>query len=341
MMIGARRLALDARPYIIAEIGVNHDGDETIARHLIDAAADAGADAVKLQYFRAESLLSARSVVAAYQRNAGYDDPRAMLERLELTPATLERLVAHARDRRIDPIVTIFSQELVNDVARFAWAAFKTASPDLIHEPLLRALITADRPLLISTGASTDDEIRTATTWIGDHPATFLHCVSAYPTPDDDAALGGIVALARLTSRPAGYSDHTSSYDTGALAVAAGAVVLERHLTHDTTATGPDHAASITPDDLRAYITGAHRAQRMRGAWTKCVQPIETDVRRVSRQSLVAKRAMPAGHVIELKDLTCKRPGNGLPPSSLSSIVGRALVRAIDADVPLTEDHFA
>ncbi|MCA9295290.1 MAG: N-acetylneuraminate synthase family protein [Phycisphaerales bacterium] len=339
MNIGATAIGLDAPPYIIAELGVNHDGDVQRAHQLIDLAADAGADAIKLQHFRADLLMSAASRPAVYQRAAGFDDPHAMLRALELSLDALTSLAAHARERNVDPIVTVFSVELVGDIDHLPWAAYKVASPDCVHAPLIQRLMRTGRPLFISTGATTMQEVRTTLSWIEHHPAALLHCVSAYPTPDDDAALGGIVAMSRCTDRPVGYSDHTMSIDTGGLAVAAGAVILERHLTYDTNAVGPDHAASLAPADFATYINAAHRAQRMRGPWTKTVRTIEEDVRSVSRQSVVAARALPAGHVIEPRDVTCKRPGEGLPAALLDSIIGRALQQPIDADAPLTEAH--
>jgi N-acetylneuraminate synthase/N,N'-diacetyllegionaminate synthase len=339
MNIGATAIGLDAPPYIIAELGVNHDGDVGRAHELIDHAADAGANAIKLQHFRADLLMSASSRPALYQRAAGFDDPHAMLRTLELSHEHLATLVDHALERNVDPIVTVFSVELVDEADQLPWIAYKIASPDCVHAPLIRRLMRTGRPLLISTGAATMPEVRTTLTWIENHPAALLHCVSAYPTPDDDASLGAIVALSRITDRPIGYSDHTMSIDTGALAVAAGATMLERHLTYDTRAAGPDHSASLNPDDFAAYVDAAQRAQRMRGPWTKEVRAVEQDVRRVSRQSVVAARSLPAGHVIEPRDVTCKRPGDGLPAALLTSIIGRALQQPIDADAPLTRAH--
>ncbi|MEM7229179.1 MAG: N-acetylneuraminate synthase family protein [Planctomycetota bacterium] len=339
MRIGQRDIRLDLPPYIIAEIGVNHDGDADRARALVNAAATAGAHAVKLQYFRADRLMSRACRPAQYQSQAGFDDPIDMLRALELDHDDLSTVIACAHDAGIDAIVTAFSVDDVDEIDDLPWAAYKVASPDCVHEPLIRRLQRTGRPMIVSTGAATADEVAQTVRWLNGHTFALLHCVSAYPTPDEQASLGGIVALSRLTDGPIGYSDHTMSEDTGALAVAAGACVLERHLTYDRAARGPDHAASLDPDGLQRYIAAAMRAARMRGLWTKRVQDIEEDVRRVSRQSIVATRHLSAGHVLTDDDVTFKRPGEGVAAAVM--VTGRRLIADIEADMPLTEAHLS
>ncbi|MFG0331280.1 MAG: N-acetylneuraminate synthase family protein [Phycisphaerales bacterium] len=340
MRIGSREISDSASPYVIAEIGVNHDGSAERAIELVDAAAAAGADAVKFQYFEAERLMGGAAPLADYQRNAGESNATEMLKRLELSLGDLESIVDHAHDQRLHAIVTIFNVELVVDATRLGWDAFKSASPDIIHLPLLEAISAPGRPVILSTGAATRDEIGWALSRFG---SAALHCISAYPTPDDEANLGGIAALRSLAqetrrSIEVGYSDHTPSLDTGALAVAAGAVILEKHLTHDRHAPGPDHAASLEPDALRVYIEGARRAHRMLGVRELTVRPIEEDVRRVSRQSIVASRDLPAGHCLTRSDLTFRRPGDGIPPSEWGAIVGRSLQAPIPAGKPIRRE---
>jgi sialic acid synthase SpsE len=218
------------------------------------------------------------------------------------------------------------------------WSAFKTASPDLVNLPLLREVSAIGRPLVVSTGAATSSEVERAARWLAPLPElAFLQCTSSYPANDDCAAIGGMTEIAAVTGRAVGYSDHTASLDTGALAVAAGACILEKHLTYDRSASGPDHAASLDPAQFAEYVRLARRAARMIGSPLKELQDVERDVRNVSRQSLVAARDIPAGAFITREDLAVKRPGTGICASRIDEIVGRRTVRAIRADHVLHE----
>ncbi|NNM27153.1 MAG: hypothetical protein HKO59_14410, partial [Phycisphaerales bacterium] len=279
--------------------------------------------------------------LAGYQTRAGVASPHQMLRDLEMPVAAMRPLVAHAHDLGMHAIVTVFNVELVTPAEREGFDAYKVASPDIINRPLIAALQATGAPLLVSTGAASTDEIARAVGWLGHHPHVLLHCVSSYPTPDDDAAIGGRMALLALSAHALGYSDHTVSVDTGALAVAGGACVLEKHLTLDRDASGPDHAVSIEPAAMGEYVRLAHRAWRMRGPIAKRIAGIEEDVRTSSRQSITTKRALPAGRVLDADDLTIKRPGTGLSPACLTEVIGRTLRCAVPADVPLSEEHLA
>lgn len=355
MRIGSREIGPTHQPYVIAEIGVNHDGSVDRALELTDAAANAGADAIKLQLFEADRLMSSAAKLAAYQKAAGESDPIQMLRRLELPASQMRSIVDRAHARGIHAIVTVFSTELIDDAETLAWDAYKTASPDIIHRPLLERLAETGRPLIISTGASTPDEVARAASWLtARDPATatrtaFLQCVSSYPTAIEHAELGGILALRSLLPNPIGYSDHTACIDTGAIAVGLGACILEKHFTYDTRATGPDHAASLTPDSFAQYASLARDAWRSlradgRAIETTGVEPIkrvitiEEDVRRVSRQSVTTTKPLPPGHVLTPRDLTVKRPGTGIPAFELRAMIGRTLVRRVEADVPLMRE---
>lgn len=356
MQIGTRSISVANPPYIIAEIGVNHDGSVDRALELTDAAADAGANAIKLQLFEADRLMSAAAKLAAYQSAAGESDPIEMLRRLELSIESMARIVDRAHARHIHAIVTVFSTELVDEAESLPWDAYKTASPDIIHRPLLERLADTRRPLILSTGASTIEEVSRSLGWItARDPAArvrtaLLQCVSCYPTPIEHAELGGILALANLTPLPIGYSDHTQGVGTGAIAVSLGARILEKHFTYDTRAAGPDHAASLEPRDFARYVALARDAHQSLLADGRAVEhagiepikrviPIEEDVRHVSRQSVVTTRSLPAGHVLTPSDLTVKRPGTGIPAYDVASAIGKRLQRTVAADTPLhTED---
>lgn len=359
MRIAGRTIGAGEPPYVIAELGVNHDGSLERAIELVRLAADAGADAVKFQFFRADLLMSRGSRLAAYQANAGERDPHAMLRRLELSIDALGACVREAKARGVHAIVTVFSDSLVPLADTLAWDAYKTASPDIVHKPLLTALEQTGKPMIVSTGASTIDEVARALGWLA--PArgrlALLQCVSSYPTPSELAAIGAMGALARRFDGPVGYSDHTRGVDAARVAIAHGATILEKHVTWNTQATGPDHAASLDADGLRAYVqlalaTWEQRRQgilapatpqdgAMLGSPEKVVLACEQDVRGVSRQSLVAARALPAGHTLGTGDLVIKRPGTGIPAFALEETLGRVTRRAVEADMPLVLEDLA
>lgn len=348
MKIGAREIGPGSPPYVIAEIGVNHDGSAARAVELVDVAADAGADAVKFQLFEAERLMSRASRLAKYQASAGERDPVEMLRRLELSVDAMAPAVARAHARGVHAIVTVFSLELVDHAERLPWDAYKTASPDIVHRPLLERLMRTGKPMIVSTGASDHDEVRRAVEWIA--PArgrlALLQCVSSYPAREQDAALGAIATLTRGAELPVGYSDHTAGIETGAIAVACGAVILEKHLTYDRGAKGPDHAASLDGPAMREYVMRAREAisapprvpEMMLGSGAKVVQPCEEDVRGVSRQSVVSARAVGAGETIVRDAITFKRPGTGIAPWRLDEVVGRIAARNIEADTPIAPE---
>lgn len=341
MKIADRTIVRCGKPYVIAEIGVNHDGCLQRAQSLIEHAAAAGADAVKFQIFDADTLLSSKAALTQGQIDSGECDALAMLRRLALSISELDTLIDAAHAHKLHAIASVFSMQLVDLAARQKWDAFKIASPDLINYPLLTALASAGRPLLVSTGASTMSEVDQATTHLDPHPYILMHCVSAYPTPDEQANLGGIIALADQDDRAIGYSDHTTSVDTGALAVVAGACVLEKHLTYDQLADGPDHAMSLGPEDLKTYVSLAHRAYCMIGTRKKEPGSIELEVRSLARQSLTTTRFLSQGTILQAADLTLKRPGSGLPPSALDQTIGRRLAVDLEADVPVTQGDLA
>lgn len=257
MRIGNRQIGIDHPPYVIAEIGVNHDGEVERALSLTDAAADAGADAVKLQFFETDRLMSSAAKLAAYQKNAGETDPIEMLRRLELSIDEMARVVDRAHERGIHAIVTVFSTELVEVAETLAWDAYKTASPDIVNRPLLEALAKTGKPMIVSTGASTLDEVVRAAGWLDDvrDRLAVLQCVSSYPAPD--MALGGIKEIRDAIGLPVGYSDHSKDPKSSKLATALGGCILEKHITYDRNAPGPDHAASITEVGLKRYIEQA------------------------------------------------------------------------------------
>lgn len=338
MKVGRHNIDSNAPPFVIAEIGVNHDGDLQRALSLVDAAHAAGANAVKMQVFEAARLLSQSARLADYQKRSGQNDPAEMLRQLELPIEQMSKVVERAHAHGMAAIATVFSTELVARAAGLQWDAWKIASPDIINRPLICALAATEKPLFISTGAADLDEVRQAIEWIANREYIIMQCVSAYPAPDESASLAGRQALERISRFALGYSDHTTSVLTGAIAVASGARVLEKHITHDRIATGPDHAASLDPGQFAEYVRLSHLAFAMLGPREKQVLDIEREVRNVSRQSIVAAIELRQGTTISRDDLTVKRPGTGISPALLDDIVGRTVKRSISADTPITQD---
>ncbi len=337
LTIDDRTLGEGQDVFVIAEIGVNHDGDLPTALRLVDAACEAGADAVKLQLFRASRLLHAAAPLAQYQRDAGAADAAAMLRRYELPEPAVARVVEAIRAAGMVPLATPFSPEDVEQVAQLGLPAVKLASPDLVNPILTDAAAALGLPMLLSTGAATEAEIDWAVRRLRAAGAGFalLHCVSAYPTPAEAAGLAWIRRLAARHGVVAGYSDHTQVTGAGALAVAAGARIIEKHLTHDRAAPGPDHSASADPRQFRDYVRAIREAEAMLGAGEQRLHPVELDVRHVSRQSLVTRRPIRAGEPIARADLTCQRPGTGIPVQHVDRVVGMKAGRDIPAGAML------
>lgn len=336
VIIRDRKIAPGEPAYIIAEIGVNHDGCVERAIELVRSAASSGADAVKVQVFDSRHLLSAEAELAAYQEGSA-DDVHQMLDRLELSREPLLAVRAAARDVGIDFIATCFSIELAPLLGELEVDAVKLASPDAVNAPLIDAVLTLGKPLLASTGTCDLYELTGLVRRCADHPLALLHCVSAYPTPPEQANLKRIGTIASMFARPTGYSDHTADFNTGALAIARGACVIEKHLTWNREAVGPDHAASFDPTQFATYVRRIRTAEAMTGGDPVAVQDAEHEVRRVSRQSVCVVRDLPVGHTLSREDLTVKRPGTGIPAARLDECVGRCLAAPVDANHLLRE----
>lgn len=330
---------------VVAEIGVNHDGRVERGLELVRAAAKAGADAIKLQLFDPDRLLSRQALLAGYQAGQAVD-AKALLRGLALKPEAMARLGDEARSLGLRFIVTPFSPGDVAALAELGVDAVKIASPDAVNTPLLEAAMSLGKPMLVSTGTCELHELEHVAGLLAKHKpgGCLLQCVSSYPTPIEDAALGGIMAIRERFGLPVGYSDHTQVVETGAMAVMAGAVLIEKHLTYDRHAEGPDHSASADPAQFIEYVKLIRRAEAMLGPVAKHISAVEKDVHKVSRQSVCAVRDLPAGHRLAAEDLTVKRPGTGIPAGELNNLIGQILTRPVRADnllVPgdLTPSH--
>ncbi len=340
--IGLHQIDSSSKPYVVAEIGVNHNGDVDQARRLIEAAHQAGADAAKFQVFSAGALVTAEAQAAEYQTRGAARSQRKILEGLELGHEAFRQIADHCKSVGIAFLATPFSVDDLQLVIDLGVPAIKLASTDLNNFPLLDAVLSTNLPLLVSTGASRASEIDETMSHIVGQDARertlLLHCVSTYPTAPHDASLSTIAHLQSRYTVWTGYSDHTESIEVAGLAVACGARVLEKHFTLDRGLAGPDHAFSLTPEMFRQYVQTAESAWRMMGRPRRDVADVEQEVRALARKSVVASRAIRGNERITADMLTLKRPGGGLEPRHLAALVGRTAQRDIAADAQVVWD---
>lgn len=340
VQIGTREIGPGRPVYIIAEAGVNHDGDIQKAKRLIDAARQAGADAVKFQIFSAERLVTAGAAQCTYQKSRDpAEDQQAMLRRLELAESAFLELSAHARKLQIDFLATPFGLTELATLRKLNSPAVKIASPDLVNVPLLTAAADTDLPLIVSTGAASLTEIDNTVALLRSKQRhsnlILLHCVSAYPTPPSEARLRCIDLLARRFELPVGFSDHTAESDFSGLAVASGALVLEKHLTLDKRSSGPDHFFSLEPDEFSRYVQAARRASAALGSSLFHPSAAEVEVRKLARGGIVASRAIPSGSIVTPESLIVQRPAQGISAHHWNEIVGRRAKTDIPASTRL------
>jgi len=330
-------------PYFIAEAGVNHNGDLEMAEDLVRVAADAGADAVKFQTFSADRLVTTDATKADYQTDPDDDETQyEMLQRFELDRAAHERLVEFAREQGITLLSTPFDDESADLLADLGLPAIKIGSGELDNHPFLEHVAGLGRPMVVSTGMGTMAEVHAARDAIrsvdADLDVAFLHCTSAYPCPVEDVNLRAMERMAERLEEPVGYSDHTTLPEMPGFAVAAGACIVEKHFTLDSTLPGPDHEASLEPDELARAVELASVAARARGRAGK--RPTESESANIDtvRKSLHAARSLEAGTVIEADDLDVLRPADGLSPTRFHDVTGLTLTRDVNAGNAITGD---
>lgn len=329
--------------FIVAEAGVNHNGDLDMALRLVDIAVQAGADAVKFQTFKANRLVTPEAPKALYQQatTSTAESQLDMLRRLELTVEAHRTLQAHCRKKNIVFMSTPFDETSVKLLDSLNVPVFKVPSGEITNLPFLSYLARRGRPMIISTGMSSLREVKAAVTAIketGNNEFVLLHCVSNYPAAPEDANLRAMDTLARTFRVPVGYSDHTTGNEVALAAVARGACVIEKHFTVDRKLPGPDHKASIEPRNLAALVKGIRTVEAALGHGRKESVPNEADTAAVARKSLVTARDLAAGTVLTAEMLAIKRPGTGLPPSMLSKVIRRRLRNAVPKGTLLTSD---
>jgi sialic acid synthase SpsE len=346
MRIADFEIRADGSPYLIAEIGVNHENDLGRARRMIRRIAAAGGHAAKFQTYSAAKLAS-RFSPAYWDPNKEPTESQFQLFRKydRFGPDEYRALAEECRDAGIAFLSTPFDADAVTLLAPLV-PAFKVASADITNLPLLEVVASHGKPVLLSTGASTLEEVRSAVAFLeaqGAPDVALLHCVLSYPTAPADANLRAIATLRReFPGRVIGYSDHVPPDPemlTLTLAYALGASVIEKHFTDDKTLPGNDHYHAMDEHDLRTAVVQCGRARALMGTGVKDVGQAERDARRFARRSLVAARDLHRGHVLSLHDLHLKRPGTGISPTELEGVVGRRLAHDVVEDEVLTYEH--
>lgn len=332
-------------PYIIAEIGSNHNGDMNLCRRLIDSAADSGAHAVKFQSWTDKSLIAEEE----YARNTSYSDKkkhfgslREMVAAYQFTSEQHAEAAAHCRARGIAFCSTPFAAEEADLLESLHVPFFKIASMDIIHLSLLKHVARKQRPVVISTGMATLAEIERAVETVraeGNDQIILLHCVSIYPPDYEAVHLRNMTTLQQAFDVPVGFSDHTLGTAIPLAAIALGACMIEKHFTLDQDMEGWDHAISANPEQLKTIVEEGRHIVTALGDCKRTVSAAEMEKRKKFRRSLVTTRQLQCGHVLSEPDLTAKRPGTGIRPDEMSYVLGRKLSLDLDADQVLNWSH--
>ncbi|WP_333887966.1 N-acetylneuraminate synthase [Sphingobacterium siyangense] len=324
---------------IIAEAGVNHNGDISNALKLIDVAVEAGVDYIKFQTFKAEKLVSKKAKKAEYQiQNMGgeEDSQYAMLKKLELSLQDHETLITYCTNKGIKFFSTAFDLDSLQYLKSIGLELVKIPSGEITNLPYLRNAAKLFSKIILSTGMSTMDEISSAVDIFraeGISDITILHCNTEYPTPMADVNLRAMLAIKEELGTKIGYSDHTLGIEVPIAAVALGASVIEKHFTLDKTMPGPDHAASLEPFELINMVTAIRNIEKaMTGDGIKKPSPSEQKNIAIARKSIVAATSISKGDVLSEKNLAVKRPGNGISPMRWDEIIGKIAIRNFDED---------
>jgi len=337
--IAGRPLGAGEPCYVIAEAGSNHDGNLDQALRLIDAAAAAGADAVKFQTFSADGLYSRNTPMIGYLKEQGLvrsgETVHDLMDRIAMPWQWHRRLIEHCGERGITFLSTPFEEAAVEELERVAVAAYKVASFEIGHLPLLRLIGQTGKPVILSTGMAGLGDIERALETLqaaGCRQVALLHCAIGYPPSFQDLHLRALQTLQQAFGCPVGFSDHSTGLTAPVAAVALGAALIEKHFTLDRSRPGPDHHFSLEPGELRQMVQAVRDCQVALGSGVKYRTAAEEELYRKARRSLVARVAIPRGQIIEADMLAVKRPGTGVPPHLSDWIVGRPARRDIAAD---------
>ena len=344
--IGGREIGPGHPCFIIAEAGVNHNGEMNLARRLVEAAVEAGADAVKFQTFQADRLVTRDASKAEYQKETtGTNESHwEMIRRLELSPEAHRELMRYCQDKDILFMSSPFDELSADLLAELNVAVFKVPSGEITNLPFLSHIARKGKPMIVSTGMSYLSEVEAAVQTIEseqNRDYVLLQCTSNYPADPADANLAAMGTMARAFGALVGYSDHTTGIAVPTAAVAMGACVIEKHLTLDRSLPGPDHLASLEPGEFAAMVRSVRTVEAALGHGRKEPAASEANTSSVARKSLVASRDIPAGTRLSEELIAVKRPGTGLPPAMRAYLLGRLVREQIPADELITLEKLA
>jgi N,N'-diacetyllegionaminate synthase len=329
---------------IIAEAGVNHNGDILLAKQLIDVAAESGADLVKFQTINADRMVTSKASKAKYQLLATdiSESQRDMLKKLELSESTHKELIAHCSLRKVGFFSTGFDIQSINFLMNLGQQLFKIPSGEITNLPLLRYIGIQGKQVILSTGMSDLEEIVSAVNILEEsgtnrNKISVLHCNTAYPTPMSEVNLRAMISIQKKLNVSVGYSDHTLGIEIPIAAVALGATIIEKHFTLDRNLPGPDHKASLEPAELKEMILAIRNIEYALGDGIKRLMPSEIENREVARKSIVTSQIVEKGEVFSEDNLTTKRPGTGVSPMKWDKILGLKAQRDYVADELIDE----
>lgn len=328
---------------IIAEAGVNHNGSLELAKKLIDEAVEAGVDIIKFQTFKSDKLVSKAARQAEYQqRNIGKQDEGqlAMLKKLELSQADHEELIAYCDEKGIRFFSTAFDIDSIDYLHSLNMGLWKIPSGEITNYPYLRKIAQYKEPVILSTGMCELTDIEAALNvllefGVNKEQITILHCNTEYPTPFEDVNLRAMLEIGDKFGVKIGYSDHTQGIEVPIAAVALGATVIEKHFTLDKNMEGPDHKASLEPDELKAMVSSIRNIEQALGSNHKTISESERKNIEIARKSIVAARPIKAGELLTEENLTVKRPGNGINPMRWNEVVGTRAVQSFNEEDPI------
>ncbi len=326
--------------FIIAEIGVNHNGDVQLAEKLIKEMAKAGCNAVKFQTFQTKNLVTRTAEKAAYQKsNIGTSESQFdMLKKLELSESEFFYLKSICEQNSVEFMSTPFNESSVDMLEKIGVLRYKLSSGDITNKRLLQYVARTEKPMILSTGMCDLEEIKEAISWvkeIGNNKITLLHCTSNYPARFEDINMNALQNMKKFFGLPVGYSDHTKGIEISTMAVALGASVIEKHVTISKELPGPDHQASLDIAEFRQMVKSIRNIEKAFGNGEKTAAENEYNTRMVARKSIVVTRNLPEGHVLKAEDLDIKRPGDGIPPKYLDLLPGKKLLKNATEDTTL------
>ena len=322
---------------IIAEAGVNHNGDLSVAKKMISTAKRIGADAIKFQTFIAENLASKEAKLASYQKKTGHHSQYNLLKELELSFEQFIELKSYADKNNIEFMSTAFDKDSALFLAKLGIQTWKIPSGEITNLPYLRLIDQLSKNIIISTGMSTIDEIKnTLKVFKSEHSKiTLLHCTSEYPAPKNEVNLKAINSMQALFKLDVGYSDHTEGIEVPIAAVALGATIIEKHFTLDKTMSGPDHSSSIEPHEFELMVNQIRNVESALGDGEKRVVDSELKNRILVRKSIFAKKNIFKGEVFSSENITTKRPGNGISPMEWDNVIGKKAPKNFQPDEPI------